>query len=334
MRKIFLSVLTVLIFATSIAYADPLLGPAQDYNMFLFGDVNVYTSDSHGRIAAGGNVSLTNYNVGGSPASDYSVIAGGDFSYLYGTVWNGGVFAGGNVSVDHYTINGDLTANGGITYLKDGVVVSYIESGTVTGTRTPYAGADIPIDFGQAYIDLRSTSTALAGMTATAIAEVQYETNLHFWGSGADVDIFNLNLTQEVFDKITNFTFHDIGDNVAIINVSGFDEFNRNLGMNGLGDPWVDGKDENILWNFFEADTLDLRGTVRGSILAPDADVTFNNGNLWGNLVANSMTGDEEFHAPPFNPDVVIIPEPVSSILFLVGAATLGFRRFGKRISL
>jgi len=72
---------------------------------------------------------------------------------------------------------------------------------------------------------------------------------------------------------------------------------------------------------------------VKGSILAPYANVGFNSAHIDGTLVANSLTGTGEFHQYQFDHNVPVVPEPVSSILFITGGATLGFRRFRKKNS-
>jgi len=160
-------------------------------------------------------------------------------------------------------------------------------------------------------------------MMVNGTTQVDYVTNIMFTGT-EDVNIFSLAGSDLNNANVINFNMGI--DDVAVINVSGVtgDHF-TSLGIIGTY------QQSNILWNFYEATDLTLNTTVQGSILAPYADVAFNNANLWGTLVADSMTGTGEFHYPPFNPDVPVVPEPVSSILFIVGGATLGFRSFRKK---
>jgi choice-of-anchor A domain-containing protein len=64
----------------------------------------------------------------------------------------------------------------------------------------------------------------------------------------------------------------------------------------------LQGVDEStVLWNFWEAEWLGLDGVGwEGSLLAPFADVRFNNGNFDGTLIARSLEGTAEGHWYPF----------------------------------
>ena len=65
---------------------------------------------------------------------------------------------------------------------------------------------------------------------------------------------------------------------------------------------FLHGIDEaGVLYNVFEATTLDMSAIgIRGTLLAPLADVDFSNGNFDGNLIASSLTGTAEGHLFPF----------------------------------
>jgi choice-of-anchor A domain-containing protein len=56
-----------------------------------------------------------------------------------------------------------------------------------------------------------------------------------------------------------------------------------------------------ILYIFCGATDLTIQGvTVEGSVLAPDADITFNNGSINGTLVGSSLTGNGQSHVRLF----------------------------------
>ena len=61
-------------------------GPANDYNVFVFGNMSMSNTDAEGRVAVGGNAVLSNYGVGAGitplpPAgTDLSFVIGGDMN--------------------------------------------------------------------------------------------------------------------------------------------------------------------------------------------------------------------------------------------------------------
>ena len=141
-----MSVFTLLLLASPVSQAVPLLGPATDYNVFVFNSIDVDHSNTHGRIAAGGDIYMDNYSVGGGASqSDYSVVAGGSVKFSDGTISNGGILAGGNIDLHGQSINGNVTSNALVT-------ITPPTDGTITGITTSYAGATIPVDFELQYI--------------------------------------------------------------------------------------------------------------------------------------------------------------------------------------
>lgn len=86
------------------ADSTPLPGIAGKYNVFILGDLKGYHSDSEGRMAAGGHITLTQggYSVGHSLSAAEisemdSLVAGGNLSYDMGEV-NGSAVYGGTYS--------------------------------------------------------------------------------------------------------------------------------------------------------------------------------------------------------------------------------------------
>lgn len=124
----------------------------------------------------------------------------------------------------------------------------------------------------------------------------------------------------------------DHGDaSTVIINVAG-SEINVGGGVNlteGFG-FYPDGSNigaRNILWNFFEAVSIDFGNTgMVGSVLAPWAKVSGGN-NFDGTLVAQSYTGGREFHDFSFIPPTTSVNEPPLWLLALLGLALIGTAR-------
>jgi hypothetical protein len=77
------------------------LGTAGNYNVFVFNDYSGSDSDVEGALAAGGNVTLQNYGVGGTLSADSGdvLVAGGDLTYTNGKINNGNAVVGGSASL-------------------------------------------------------------------------------------------------------------------------------------------------------------------------------------------------------------------------------------------
>jgi len=303
------TVCAILFFTVSISHAG-LLGQASDYSAFIYGDLNVWSSDMEGRAAAGGNIDMTNYSVGGSAdPADFSIVGGGNVTYHHGTIQNGGIFAGGNVELGNHTVNGGVTTNGSVTYTPGG--------GTVTGSVNQNAGVSNPIDFTAQFDYLKWLSGSLSSTVANGTTSVLYyaQTQITFTGSD-DVNVFSL--AGADLNNASNINFN-VGDNIAIINVSGTADDFTSLGIAGTA-----GIQSNILWNFYEATNVTLNTSVKGSILAPNAHVDFNSAHIDGTIIADSLTGTGEFHKYDFDHNVPVAPEPISYVLFLTGGVVLG----------
>ena len=300
--SIALLVLAIIVLAAGAPAYALNLGTAGSYNAFIFGDFTSESSDTNGRLAAGGNVALQNYGVGTNLPTDTSgttntLVVGGDLTYTNGEVKNGNTVVGGTANLSGVNVaNGTLTQN-----------------------------ATVSIDFAAEKLYLTDLSNQLAAMTTTGT--VQYETwgGINFTGDGvSDVQVFNLD--GSLLSAANSFSFLNnivnAPENATMIfNVSGISASMQNFSMsaflNALGLSY-----DNVMFNFFEAELLTLSGIgIEGSILAPLADVVANNGYINGTVMAQSWNGTMELHNVPFESTT---PVPVPGTLILLFSGLMG----------
>jgi choice-of-anchor A domain-containing protein len=239
-----------------------------DYNLFLLED---YTGghDVTGKVAAGGNISMTNFAVGSMlPATDIAntLVAGGNLSLSQGGVW-GDTFYGG-------------------TYSGDGTVTYY------RGTRTQ----GTPIDFAARFAELRGLSARLAGLTVNGTTTRESWGGVKLRGTNPGVNVFHVQATA--FDGASLLSIEAPTDSFVVVNITGtsatFTGFNSEFrgGITSRG----------VLYNFVQATQLSAEGYgFHGTVLAPYAAVTFNNGSWDGGVYARSLTGNAEGHINPLH---------------------------------
>lgn len=302
------------------------LGPASDYNLFIKGNFTQPGADSQGKIAVGGNANIGQYDVGVNyePGThrdgiqfwtqtgqyDDVLVVGGD---LTTTQW-----AWGNIK-GNLILGGELTA---------GSSTNAVKGTTTKGT---------PIDFESVFAQFTALSQELATHENTGGLEFKYNNWLVLDGT-ADSNVYFANITGEMLASATDLTAAGLDqDDTLIINVSGkninFDSLNYGQRENFSA---LDMSASNILYNFFEAETITFSGGIKGNFLAPNADFTFLQGDLSGQVIAESWTGGwgaqanmwDGFFVPPIDdtppsPPVVSVLEPSPLLLLLGGLLAL-----------
>jgi choice-of-anchor A domain-containing protein len=290
------------------------LGTASNYNAFVHQNFSAPSSDVEGRLAAGGNIDIANYSVNIKGSSQLytdthlspALVTGGDLNFSSGQI-AGNVFVGGN-----YT----PTATGSIT---NGIV-------SVGGTS--------PIDFDVEFTKLNALSSTLASISANSVASDLYSTQ-HLVGLGSnglsgDLHVFNLDASDMNFSDYL-LSGVDKGDTV-LLNIAGKD-ITTSWGNFGGSDHSLEAMSDNILFNFFEAETLNINAAIFGSILAPKADIKAPGGVIWGQVIANSWDGNTQINDNPFVSNLPEpsnsrdVPEPSILLIFSLGLLTLIFRK-------
>jgi choice-of-anchor A domain-containing protein len=233
-----------------------------DYNLFVLENYTL-GADILGKAAAGGNITLNNFSVGaGLAATDTAnvLVAGGDLNLSNGGVWGDAVYGG--------AFNADTS-------------VSFPRGAPSQGT---------PIDFVARGSELRQLSARLNALPANGTTTVESWGGVFFTGTDPAVNVFQVN-ASDLANAWTLF-FNAPAGSLAVINVSG-----TAASLRG-GHSFAGGIDQTgVLFNFanatsFTADSYGLWGTM----LAPYAHVSFNNGSFDGGIYAKSMAGNAEGH--------------------------------------
>ncbi|MCB9681540.1 MAG: choice-of-anchor A family protein [Alphaproteobacteria bacterium] len=251
------------------------LGVAGDFNVFVFDDLSGFP-DVEGRAAAGGQVRARSFAVGfGDPGG--LVLFGDTLDLHAGQVYGDAVYATAAVS-------------DGVTY--------------VGGTLSQGVPLDVPTEAAT----LTSTSAAWAALPAngqTLVDSFPPVSLVHLVGTDPVHDVFDLDASVLASTVALSIDVPPGAD--VLINVRGAVVVARNFGL-GLNGVDADG----VMWNLPEATSLTLQGVGwRGSILAPHADVVFDNGQMYGTLVARSATGTGEYHRALWTGTAPCPPTPV-----------------------
>ena len=153
------STLTAALLCPAAALAA-LVGPANDYNVFVFGTGSFASqfSDTEGSMAAGGNVSLNGYTVAsaiaGNPAlapNPARLVVGGNLQASNGGVGvgqNGALYVGGTTSLTSFTATGGQFGQTLVDFSAAETLYRDLSLGLgalgANGTTTLQAGSTVP----------------------------------------------------------------------------------------------------------------------------------------------------------------------------------------------
>lgn len=314
-----LTLVAMLAIAASAPAAAQTLTP---YDVFVFNDFRHMNSETNGRIAIGGNATLSNWRVGHklpNGFSDFSLVVGGNLTSTEGSVAQGKTYVGG----------------------------------TYTGTNTgypaaypaPIVGGPSPVDFMGEMLRLTAISDAYAAMVANGTTQ-NVNGELNFIGN-SNFNVFNVTISELQFGT-AGYQFVTPVGATNIINVDGTSlqsAFNNtafffNCLAVAQSNTCETGSNENTpaaasltLFNFNGQQSVVFGGPVHGSILAPRASVSFGYGDVVGTVVVNNAEGTAEFYdATDFvGPTVTATPEPATMGLVALGLLGIGAVRRRKK---
>jgi choice-of-anchor A domain-containing protein len=317
------ALVALLVVASPAALAAQKLTP---YDVFVFRDFNYTYSEVNGRLAVGGNANLLHWRVGNelTPGySDFGLVVGGNMTSNEGSVAQGQTYAGG-------------------TYAGNGT------TGFPAAYPAPVGGAS-PIDFLSESARLTKISNDFAAMFTTGSVHL-VNNELNFIGKGGynvfSVAIADLQNAPGGYDFVTPAGATNVVNVLGSSSSSAFynsgfffdctQVANQSSCLGGTNDntPADAGR---TVWNFNQQTALVFGGPVHGSLMAPNAAVTFGPGDVVGTIVVGSADsspdGSAEFYnSSEFNGELVQTPEPATLGLVAIGlAGIVGVTRRRKR---
>ena len=270
-------------------------GLANEYNVFVFDNMNLSNTDAEGRVAVGGNVTLSNYGVGAGivplpPAgTDPSFVVDGDINVSAGSNASGNTIINPTSNVISYTMG---NPNGSF----------------ITGT---------PIDFIEAKRYLTCASQFWSTLQPNGSGKVIFN-QLNLTGTDEILNIFNFDAsdiynTGIALNQLNGINIIAPVNATILINVLGT---NIQYGSYQIFRNGVAASRENarkIVWNYPEALTWSNSTTaIYGSVLAPFAAATTTFSQINGNIIFESFVGNAESHNELF---IGELPDPTECFL-------------------
>ena len=257
------------------------LGEANQYNLFVIGNAQLSSADIQGVVAVGGNANITNFSIGDQiPNSSGTVnilTVGDSLWYSGGRVYSGNVVYGEFADV------------------SDNLILD--------GEGTVFQGS--PIDFANIGIEIADISIQWGGIAANGSAEFSNNV-LTLTGVNSGLNVFTV--SGDTLASANGVTINSPEGSTVIVNISGSN-------ITWQGDNDVTGTNQtNVIYNFFEADTVNIGGiAVKGSILAPFANLFFTSGQINGNVICHDITSEGQINYSYFNGNVQYSSSEVSS---------------------
>lgn len=240
------------------------LGNAQPYNLFARYDyVGTYT-DIEGKAAAGQTFEMEGFSVCLLDPGANCVVGRQGL-----TLNNGQLYGDAHYEYGTATVGAD---------------VNFYNGGSASQATT--------LDWASTWSDLQTTNASLAALTPSATATTGGD--ILFSGSDPALNVFEVRATALASAHYMSVTAP--AGSTVIINVTG-----TAATLSGFAIHLNGVSSSDVLWNFRYARTIELEGIgFEGSILAPYADLTFNNGQMNGTAAVRNASGNGQYNLSLF----------------------------------
>ena len=291
------TIVAILTMQSMTASADVLdFGVAGQFNVFVFENFTSNGSDVEGAVAVGGNFNVSSYSV---------------------NALNRSVAGSALVVANNLSVNGGSVNNGNIDVGGTRTTSSFGFTGTYTDSD--------PINFANERTYLQNLSTSLNSLANTGTATYNYGGLQLTASNNSSAQIFDIDGSFFSSANNTKFTGFANGQTI-ILNISG-----NGLTFNGGTGTNFSQYGFNVVYNFYEAKALSTGDGATGTILAPLAEITGNNGAINGNVIAKTWNSSTQVNVTGmFKPTditglvVTPVPEPETYGMLLAGLAFVG----------
>lgn len=248
----------------------------------------------------------------------------------------GRVAVAGDATLSGFSIGGSPSAGTGVSLVVGGFADlsggSLAKGAQATRTNAPdYMNVTVgpsPIDFLALDTELTTQSNLLAGLAANGTT-IHEHCRRTLKGNDAGLNVFTLSAIDMA--GACNLVVSVPENSTTLINVTGPSFTLASMGISIL-------ESKQTLWNFADATAISLSSVgFSGSILAPNAVLTFTNGSFNGQAVLGGLSSSSvAFNHTPFAGAVftdpvdvpAAVPEPSTLLLVATGgAAALWYRR-------
>jgi len=292
-------------------------------NLIVFGDLDS-NSEVEGRALVGGSIiggQVSNYGIHlpkSNSVTDYALTVAGNISTVQ--VNNSyGVLVGGNYqTIKNASVIDKMTAANAVVDFTQ-LEADFLSFSSFLQALTPNSYLSAPTGQpGAAYFNIGQGLND--GVSVFSFSETS------FYGNNK-IQQYDMNLGNQMPSSII---FNVAGKNIS-------DAFFGNAVGNMVSEQWRD----KIIWNFFEAELINLTRQFNGSLLAPLAHLE-NRTAIEGTVAVKSFTQRGEVHLSSYSgkgfelygtkkPNVAV-PEPSSVILFLLASLSLVLVRIKKKV--